>query len=222
MNRVFREFPTRRVSKVAAGIALTSVACLAGGASLLLSSPAQAATLIGKADLKMPDGTSIGTVTFTNPKEGDQTIVTADLNVPMQRIQSRTFHGFHVHANNDPANGNGCLADATKPSNTWFTSVDGHMKKDIADQHSNHQGDLTSVYLNRDSTAKLTFTTDRFSASELFDRAVIFHASPDNFGNIPLGTAANQYTANAADATTATGNTGNAGDRLACGVIDVK
>jgi Cu/Zn superoxide dismutase len=38
-------------------------------------------------------------------------------------------------------------------------------------------------------------------------------------GNVPLGTAANQYTPNSADATTATAKTGNAGDRIACGVI---
>ena len=48
---------------------------------------------------------------------------------------------------------------------------------------------------------------------------VILHANPDNFGNVPTGSADNQYTANSEAATTATANTGNAGNRVACGVI---
>jgi Cu/Zn superoxide dismutase len=52
---------------------------------------------------------------------------------------------------------------------------------------------------------------------------VILHAGPDNFGNIPVGTAPNQYTPNSTDpvtgATVLTANTGNAGNRIACGVI---
>ena len=53
----------------------------------------------------------------------------------------------------------------------------------------------------------------------LRNRVVILHANPDNFGNVPTGPAANQYTANSQAATTATANTGNAGNRVACGVI---
>ena len=55
--------------------------------------------------------------------------------------------------------------------------------------------------------------------AELPGKAVILHAGADNFGNVPVGTGPDQYTANSAAATTKTGNTGNAGDRIACGVI---
>jgi Cu-Zn family superoxide dismutase len=48
---------------------------------------------------------------------------------------------------------------------------------------------------------------------------VIVHALPDNYDNIPLGTAPDQYTANSPAAREKTLATGNAGDRLACGVV---
>lgn len=114
------------------------------------------------------------------------------------------------------------MADATRPSNTWFVSADGHLKRDASEGHGGHSGDLSSVYLNRDGTVHLEFSTDRFVAGALFDRAVVLHAGADNFGNVPVGTRAAQYSPNASDATAATRNTGNSGDRVACGVIDVK
>ena len=55
--------------------------------------------------------------------------------------------------------------------------------------------------------------------ADLAGKAVIVHAGADNFGNIPLGAALDQYTANDPAAVAKTQNTGNAGDRIACGVI---
>src|SRR4029453_18726058 len=48
------------------------------------------------------------------------------------------FHGFHVHANSDPANGSGCVADPGQPSSTWFVSADGHFRLG-AETHGAHQ-----------------------------------------------------------------------------------
>lgn len=133
------------------------------------------------------------------------------------------FHGFHVHANNDPINGDGCIADPSQPSNTWFLSADGHYKLG-SELHGAHQGDMPILLMNGtgtgDSKAWGTFSTDRFDVADIVGRAVIVHSGPDNFANIPLGTGADQYTANSTAATDKTNATGNAGDRLLCGLVE--
>jgi superoxide dismutase, Cu-Zn family len=207
----------RRVPVViAVSAAAVAIAALPGGR------PASARTLVATAELKLASGEKVGTIRFENPTNGDPTVLVADFAFPVGTIQPGTYHGMHIHANDVGGNGSGCVADATKPSNSWFVSADGHFKRDPNEVHGGHAGDLPSIFINRDRTAHVEFRLDRFVAGELFDRAVIFHADPDNYGNIPKGTAATQYQANSADAITATNNTGNAGDRVACGVIDVK
>jgi len=75
------------------------------------------------------------------------------------------------------------------------------------------------VFVNGDGSVETRFRIDRIDAGVLTGKAVVLHAGADNFANVPLGTAAAQYTANSAEATAATARTGNAGDRIACGVI---
>jgi len=127
------------------------------------------------------------------------------------------FHGLHIHANDNPANGDGCVADPAQPANTHFVSADGHWNP-TAETHGEHGGDTPGVNVLSDGSALLTYTHE-LALADVTGRAFILHEGMDNFGNIPLGTAANQYTANAQDAITATQNTGNAGNRIACGVI---
>jgi Cu-Zn family superoxide dismutase len=78
---------------------------------------------------------------------------------------------------------------------------------------------MPALFFTQDGAGAMSFITDRFDPAEIVGRAVILHAAPDNYGNVPVGPAANQYTPNAPDATTLTQNTGNAGNRIACGVI---
>ena len=122
------------------------------------------------------------------------------------------FHGFHIHANNDPANGEGCLAEGK------FVSADGHFKQ-AGQIHGQHTGDLPSVYVNGDGSFEATYTLDKVNREELTGKAVIMHAGADNFGNVPVGAEPDKYTANSQAATDLTNATGNAGARVACGVI---
>ena len=128
------------------------------------------------------------------------------------------FHGLHIHANDVSSNGDGCIADASQPSNTWFVSADGHWKHDPSEVHGQHAGDLPSVFVNSDGTASIEFDVDKLTSSEVIGRAVVLHAGPDNFGNVPVGATPDQYTPGAT-ALAKTQATGNAGDRFACGVI---
>ena len=78
---------------------------------------------------------------------------------------------------------------------------------------------MPSVFVNADGSVVTRFTISRIPLGDLDGKAVVLHAGADNFGNVPLGAAADQYKENAVDAVTKTQNTGNAGDRIACGVI---
>jgi superoxide dismutase, Cu-Zn family len=182
--------------------------------------PGSAEARTAYANLRGPDRAFVGTVKFTNSREYvNQTSVELRLDrAPTAETALNQFHGFHVHANNDPVNGDGCIADPTSAPSSWFTSADGHWTKDPA-VHSQHSGDMPSVLINADGTATLKFTTGRMDMDGLVNRAVVVHAAPDNFGNVPVGSAPNQYIANSPAALDLTQRTGNASDRIACGVV---
>ena len=170
----------------------------------------------GTAAVRDAAGTRLGNVTFTSRR--GLTEVRIQLTLDVSKVAADAHHGIHIHANGDPANGVGCVADSAKEAATWFVSADGHWKADGQD-HSGHIGDLGSVYVTSDGRVDARFLTSRVDRSALVGKAVVVHAGPDNFGNVPVGTAVNQYTANGTDATTLTKNTGNAGARIGCGVI---
>jgi Cu-Zn family superoxide dismutase len=168
------------------------------------------------ATLRSADGARIGTVTFVDERHGDETEIT--VRVRRSGVLAG-FHGLHIHANDVNSNGEGCVADAAQASSTWFLSADGHWKHDPAELHGQHAGDLPSVYANGDGSATIEFDVDKLTPREVVGRAVVLHAGPDNFANVPVGAGADQYTPGAT-ALAKTQATGNAGDRFACGVID--
>ncbi len=117
------------------------------------------------------------------------------------RRQQQGFHGFHVHA----------VGTCEPPS---FMSAAGHLKADGA-VHGAHRGDMPSLLVKRNGTASLRFTTDGFRIGDLRDAdgsAVMVHAGPDNFANIPR-----RYAPDGPDQ--ATQDTGDSGVRVACGAI---
>jgi Cu-Zn family superoxide dismutase len=198
-----------------------SIAAIATSAAIVITSAVAAtggSASNARSTLRLADGTDIGTVQFSERQGATQ--VQVALHVPAEATPVRSFHGFHVHANDDPANGAGCEADPTSASSTWFVSADGHLKQD-GQLHGGHDGDMPPLLLDHNGQAEATFTVDGVDVSQLDGRVMIVHAGPDNLGNVPVGTEPNQYTANSTDALDRTNATGNAGDRIACGEITV-
>lgn len=199
------------VPLLAAGVAVAGIT--------LFGSAADAARPVASAVLESPKVGRIGVVTFFD--QGPSTLVQVKLRVPDDKTATGAFHGFHVHANDNPENGDGCIAKAKADPATWFVSADGHLKSE-GQNHADHVGDMPSLLVTADGTAEATFNTDRIEPRELDGRAVILHAGADNFGNVPVGTAADQYSANSPEAVAKTQGTGNAGNRFACGVVRLR
>jgi len=115
------------------------------------------------------------------------------------------FHGLHIHQVGT------CEGD--------FTSAGGHFQ---AEGHSGHpsSGDLSSLQVRSDGSAKLVTTTDAFTAEELLagtKTAIVIHEKADNFGNIPAEKYQQVNGTPGPDQQTLA--TGDAGGRVACGVI---
>jgi superoxide dismutase, Cu-Zn family len=164
-----------------------------------------------KADIVNPAGVSMGTVKFSSGDDGNGGAgVTVDANI-RGLVPAETFHGMHIHANNNPASGDGCVAPT-------FASAGGHLSVH-GSVHGKHMGDLPVLLALADGTARYHFVTDRLRLADLPGAVVIVHALADNYNNVPRGSKPDQYTANSAAAVTLTDDTGNSGDRIACGVI---
>jgi superoxide dismutase, Cu-Zn family len=117
------------------------------------------------------------------------------------RELSPGFHGFHVHATG-------------KCEGPDFVSAGSHLNPAGA-THPAHAGDMPVLLVAENGRAAARFATDRFSIRDLRDddgSAIIVHALPDNYANIPT----DRYDPDP-DATTL--GTGDAGGRVACGVV---
>ncbi len=158
------------------------------------------------ATLVDPEGTEVGTVTFEEDDEG------TEMSVDVTGLPPG-FHGFHVH-------GIGvCEPDSpnpTDPSMTGdFLSAGGHIGAGESD-HGEHPGDLPSLHVAASGTGSLTAVLDALTLADLTDEdgsAVMVHASPDNYANVP-----ERYAPEGPDEMTL--NTGDAGGRIACGPVE--
>lgn len=184
----------------------------------VLNGSARAGDETARAALHNAAGDTIGVVKFI--QQGDGVLVKAEsLDFPASLTAG--FKGFHIHANGvcDPA-----ATDPSTGATVPFFSAGGHYNPTSV-THGGHGGDMPVLQVNTNGEASSRFKTDRFDVADIIGRAVIVHAAADNYGNVPVGTGATQYTANSigttnATATGLTANTGNAGARYACGVIE--
>jgi len=186
-----------------------------GAAAPVLAVTADAPNASASATLRDARGAIVGVVWFK--AEGETTFVQTSADLPA----SGTSHvrGIHIHANDAPENGEGCIADPAEPPSTHFVSADGHYNPD-GTTHGSHAGDMPALFIAHNGEAYATFQTDRFRVEDVLGRAAILHEDSDNYGNIPVGDAPEQYRPNSPAATDLTARTGNAGARFACGVIE--
>jgi Cu-Zn family superoxide dismutase len=183
-----------------------------------LNGSANAGDETARAVLHNAAGTEIGVVKFI--QQGAGVLVKAEgLDFPASLTAG--FKGFHVHATGVC---NPTAVDPATGSVVPFFSAGGHYNPTSV-THGSHGGDMPVLQVNTNGEAWSRFKTDRFDVEDIVGRAVIVHAAADNYGNVPVGGGATQYTANStgttnATATGLTANTGNAGARYACGVIE--
>ena len=179
----------RRTRLTIAGLAVASV--IGAGAVAAHNRDRQRTRTVRQGHTADGRRARVGTVAFERDRGSHHTEITVRLR---HADTLEAFHGFHIHANDTSTNGNGCIADPTQPASTWFVSADGHWKHDPTELHGHHAGDLPSVFVNADGTASIRFNVDKLKPAEIIGHAVVLHAGADNFGNVPVGPGAEQYT----------------------------
>jgi Cu-Zn family superoxide dismutase len=160
-----------------------------------------------RASVRDVNGVFLGTVTLD--PSGSKLFLTGRLSG-----LAPGFHGFHIHAVGicdpravDPATG------AVVP----FFTAGGHLNPG-GTTHGNHAGDLPSLKVSADGRATAVTETSTVTLAQIFDAdraAVVVHAGPDNFANIPTRYSA----AGVPGPDAATLATGDSGGRTACGVL---
>lgn len=174
---------------LAGGVAFLGAVLVSGA---VIAQPSQL-----RVDIVNAKGNEIGNVRMTETRFG-----TVDVEARLRGLQPG-FHGFHVHA----------VGRCQGPD---FKSAQGHIGEAEGQDHGEHTGDLSSLLVKRNGTATVRVTTDRFKLDDLSaddGSAVMIHAGPDNFANIPA-----RYNASGPDEETR--ETGDSGGRVACGEID--
>ncbi|MDX6707723.1 MAG: superoxide dismutase, Cu-Zn family [Solirubrobacteraceae bacterium] len=186
-----------RNSRVRLALTVAALACcLSAGAALVAAKNKPSDLTVIDVALKDASGRKIAAVELRKSPRRTVTVLVKGRRLPPG------FHGMHVHA----------VGSCEAPS---FMSAGGHLKNE-GTSHSDHAGDLMSLYVKSDGTVSARFETDRFGLRTLRDKdgsAVVIHAGADNFGNIPP-----RYAPDGPDQMTR--DTGDSGARIACGPIN--
>ena len=194
-----------RTSRSLAALALlgASLAVLPGTAATAVDA---SSGRVAQAVVRDAAGTVLGTIEFLQSR-GRVTVAGRLTGL------AAGFHGFHVHAVGI------CNPAATDPNGTVvpFLSAGGHLNPGGA-SHGHHVGDLPVLSVAADGRATTASDNDQVNPAVLFDAdgsAVIVHALPDNYANIPTRYSA----AGVPGPDAATLATGDSGGRVACGVL---
>lgn len=190
------------------GLSCAAVVVAAGGVLVAVNDqPAEAASQLAVAEVQNAAGDPVGTVVFIGSGRHAER-VHVQLKLPADAPGLNAYHGFHIHQTGQ------CVAP--------FTTAGGHWSLQPA-QHGSHTGDLPSMLVADDGTAGAKFQVHRFDVGQLFDEdgsAVVLHAKPDNFANVPLEEGKYADPHDWYHAPKGTAATGDAGDRYACGVVE--
>ena len=203
--------PQQHASNVAGTVPPVWTGSTSPGASPAAAAPAGSQQL--RAQLVAPNGTPVANATF----DFGNGFATVTVETVGGGILTPGFHGLHIHAVGT------CEANSVAPTGGPpgdFLSAGGHYQ---APGHTGRpaSGDLTSLQVRSDGAAKLVTTTDAFTAADLLGgpkTAIIIHADPDNFANIPPQKYQQVNGTPGPDQVTL--DTGDAGKRVACGVIN--
>lgn len=183
--------------RVLAAVGVVAVALGTGVSTALAGTEGPGPSRKAQADLVNSTGADLGVVQLTEQN--------GRLNIMGQvRGLAAGFHGFHIHENGQ------CDGSSAPP----FASAGGHLNPGGAG-HAGHAGDMPVLLVNGDGTAQASFTSDRVTLTDILDSngsAIIVHAGPDNYANIPT-----RYAPGGPDADTLA--TGDSGGRVACGVV---
>ena len=162
-----------------------------------------------------PDGSQIAAATIEFRENDGFATVTVQTTAPGKLTPGA--HGLHIH------NVGKCEVNSVAPNGGApgdFLSAGGHFQGGGQGGHPNHAGDLTSLQVRGDGTALLVTTTNAFDMADLVEgdgTAIIIHANPDNFSNIPADRYQQSNGTPPPDDTTLA--TGDGGKRVGCGVL---
>ncbi|MFI5718547.1 superoxide dismutase[Cu-Zn] [Nocardia sp. NPDC051750] len=172
--------------------------------SATTGAPGQTREGSAQVELKDPTGRQVGTAHFATV--GGKVRLT----VEAQGL-SPGFHGLHIHQYGK------CEPNSTAPSGGppgHFLSAGGHLHLDGPEQHP-AAGDMTALQVGKDGTGRLVTINDSVTMDQITGKALILHAGPDNFANIPT-----RYQTDGVPGPDAeTLSTGDSGPRIACAVI---
>jgi Cu-Zn family superoxide dismutase len=188
------------------GTAAISTLGLAGVAALGFGGSAQAVPTAIRAELRDANGADLGDARLEQQDDGS---VLIRLNVAGL---TPGFHALHIHTAGK------CETDPLLPPGT-FNAALGHFNPS-GGNHGAHAGDLPVLLADNSGNAYLKLSTTTFQMADLFDpdgSAVVIHAGPDNYANVPPRYVLGTTLASGPDGITL--SNGDAGGRIACGVL---